>query len=181
MQSSGRWSLAVLATAPIGLVPVALAGPASAAGVDADHLTTVPHANTKLRRRPVPNKLARELAEIPQASGADLVEGADPAVAPAFYGYDFADADNPLVAIPPLTAEAQKTEPDKNAYLVLSGQKGADPDYDYGSHFVFQGHEAGSPGFISRVNLDADRDQRVTLLQTKDTNGADLPDFDGST
>ena len=108
--------------------------------------TTSRTSRTRSRRslgRPVPNKLSRELAEIPQASGADLIDGADPAVAPAFYGYDFTDAAHPLIAIPPATAEAQKTEPDKNTYLVLSGQKGADPAFDYGTHFVFQGHEAG--------------------------------------
>ena len=108
-------------------MPAALAGSA-AADVNADQLANVPKAQPKVLGRPVPNKLSRELAEIPQASGADLIDGADPAVAPAFYGYDFTDAAHPLIALPPATAEAQKTEPDKNTYLVLSGQKGADPD-----------------------------------------------------
>ena len=45
------------------------------------------------------------------------------------------------------TNEAHKTEPDKNTYLVLRGQPGADPDYDYGTHFLFQGHETGPPGY----------------------------------
>jgi len=178
--SSRRWSRGVVVTA-LGLVVLwALAGPAGAE-VDADHLTNVPHANVKVRGRPVTNKLSRELAEIPQASGADLVDGADPAVAPAFYGYDLTNDALPLVAIPPLTAEAQKTEPDKNTYLVVSGQKGADPAFDHGTHFVFQGHEAGAPGYITRINLDADRDHRVTLMATQDDHGADLPEFDGST
>src|SRR5919112_3062305 len=91
------------------------------------------------------------------------------------------DAAHPLVPIPPQTAEAHKTEPDKNTYLVIGGQRGADPSYDYGTHFLFQGHESGTPGYITRVNLDADRDHRVTLMATKDSNGADLPPFDGST
>jgi hypothetical protein len=64
---------------------------------------------------------------------------------------------------------------------VLDGQTGADPGYDYGHHFLFQGHEAGSPGYITRVNLDADRDHRVTLLASKDSAGVDLPEIDGST
>src|SRR4051794_1072970 len=128
------------------LIPAVLAVPAGAAQPDPDHLTNVPKAQPKVLGRPVPNKLSRELAEIPQASGADLIDGAsDTAVAPAFYGYDFTDAAHPLIALPPSTAEAQKTEPDKNTYLVLSGQKGADPAYDYGTHFVYQGHEAGGP------------------------------------
>jgi hypothetical protein len=181
MTRSRRRARGALVTALAALAAAATAVPASATGVDPDHLTTVPHANAKVRRRSVPNKLSRGLAEIPQASGADLLEGADPAVAPAFYGYSFTDPDNPLVAIPPLAAEAHKTEPDRNTYLVLGGQKGADPAYDYGSHFLFQGHESGTPGYITRVNLDADRDHRVTLLATKDTTGANLPAFDGST
>ena len=37
--------------------------------------------------------------------------------------------------------EASKTEPDKNTYLVLDRQEGPDPNYDYGRHFLFQGHE----------------------------------------
>jgi len=175
-----RGARLALVAALSALVPAALAGSA-AADVNPDQLANVPKAQPKVLGRPVPNKLSRELAEIPQASGADLIDGADPAVAPAFYGYDSTDATHPLIALPPATAEAQKTEPDKNTYLVLSGQKGADPTFDYGTHFVYQGHEAGSPGYITRVNLDADRDHRVTLMATKDSGGADLPDFDGST
>src|SRR5262249_25273184 len=75
-----------------------------------------------------------------------------------------------------------KTEPDKNTYLTFRhGLPGADPQYDYGSHFLFQGHESGTPGYITRVNLDADAAHRVTLLATTDVNGLNLPDFDGST
>src|SRR5262249_47699562 len=74
---------------------------------------------------------------------------------------------------------AQKTEPDKNTYLVLRHQQGADPEFDYGTHFLFQGHEAA--GVITRINLDADDMHRVTILATQDTSGKTLPDFDGST
>jgi len=78
--------------------------------------------------------------------------------------------------------EAQKTEPDKNTYLVFKqGLKGADPAYDYGTRFLFQGHELGTPGYITRINLDADAAHRVTLLATADKNGNPLPVFDGST
>ena len=177
-----RGARLVLLGALVALAPAAFGGSAIAADVNADHLTNVPNAQPKQRGRVVPNKLSRELAEIPQASGADLLEGANPGVAPAFFGYSlYSDPDNPLVAIPPSTAEAHKTEPDKNTYLVLGGQRGADPAFDYGSHFVFQGHESGTPGSITRVNLDADRDHRVTLMATTDNNGANLPAFDGST
>jgi hypothetical protein len=82
---------------------------------------------------------------------------------------------------PPTKVEASKTEPDKNTYLRLNNQHGADPNYNYGTHFRFQGHELGSPGYITRVNLDADAAHRVTLLATTDVNGVTLPRFDGST
>src|SRR4051812_11700863 len=177
-----RGARLVVVGALVALAPAALAGSAMAADVDADQLTNVPTAQPKQRGRVVPNKLSRGIAEIPQASGADLLEGAHPGVAPAFFGYSlYSDPDNPLVAIPPSVAEAHKTEPDKNTYLVLDGQTGADPAYDYGEHFVFQGHESGTPGYVTRVNLDADRDHQVTLMATKDDHGADLPNFDGST
>ena len=103
-----------------------------------------------------------------------------------YYGYN---DDRPnLVPLPPpavFNVEATKTEPDKNTYLVLRGQRGADPHYDYGTHFIFQGHENG-PGnpkksYITRINLDADVAHRVTLLATTDVNGVPLPPFDGST
>ncbi|MDQ1721656.1 MAG: hypothetical protein QOI26_1390, partial [Pseudonocardiales bacterium] len=86
----------------------------------------------------------------------------------------------PLPAAP--TVEAHKTEPDKNTYLVFKGGlPGADPSYDYGSHFLFQGHESGTPGYLTRINLDADSTHRVTLLATQDVTGKNLPTFDGST
>ena len=79
--------------------------------------------------------------------------------------------------------EATKTEPDKNTYLVLPGLHGVDPRYNYGTHFLFQGHEVGvnKQGIITRINLDADAAHRVTLLAEKDTNGVPLQTIDGST
>jgi hypothetical protein len=85
---------------------------------------------------------------------------------------------------PGSATEAQKTEPDKNTYLVFKdGLKGADPGYGYGSHFLFQGHElgVGGAGYITRINLDADAAHRVTLLATTDVNGKSLSTIDGST
>jgi len=35
--------------------------------------------------------------------------------------------------------EATKTEPDKNTYLIRSGQHGADPGYDYADTFPLPG------------------------------------------
>ena len=78
--------------------------------------------------------------------------------------------------------EASKTEPDKNTYLVLEGQHGALPDYNYGKHFLYQGHEAGDHGYITRINLDADGAHRVTLLADTLADGHSIiPNIDGST
>ena len=107
-----------------------------------------------------------------------------------YYGYD---NDGPLtpaagaVQSKDNQVEATTTEPDKNTYLILADQKGADAAYNYGTHFVFQGHENGvvkdgqPQGYFTRINLDADEAHRVTLMATKDTSGNTLRFIDGST
>jgi hypothetical protein len=112
-----------------------------------------------------------------------------------WYGY-INDAPSPddatlpqMIGTPASPHEAQKTEPDKNTYLVLQKQTGADPNYDYGTHFLFQGHEVpgvvnvnGAKGsYITRINLDADIAHRVTLLATTDSDGHPIAGIDGST
>ena len=74
---------------------------------------------------------------------------------------------------PPRPIEATKTEPDENTYLVLDHNPGGPTEgYDYGRHFLFQGHENGSDlAYITRINLDiADADHRITLLTPEGTN-----------
>ena len=104
-----------------------------------------------------------------------------------YYGYDndtLTAAGDPQM-VPTQAApntEAHKTEPDKNTYVVFKNSlPGADPHYYYGTHFLFQGHETGAPGYITRINLDADAVHRATLLATKDVTGANIADIDGST
>jgi hypothetical protein len=81
--------------------------------------------------------------------------------------------------------EASKSEPDKNTYLVVKGQHGADPNYDYGTHFLYQGHELSGPGggdYLTRINLDADAAHRVTkLAETLSDGTTPVPAIDGST
>ena len=145
-------------------------------------LTPVPSANTKAPGVVRGNELSPELSEVPIAYGANALE--NPSVAIAYYGYD---NNGPMVPAPGAvqstvsSVEASKTEPDKNTYLVLDGLRGMDPTFNYGNRFLFQGHEGGVAGYITRINLDADRDHRITLLADKDINGAALPAFDGST
>ena len=143
----------------------------------AQHLTHVPSAQPKTAGVTSPTVLSPELVQIVRAQGSMPVE--NPTGAVKHYGY----LDDHANLVPALgsNAEASKTEPDKNTYLVLHGLRGADPDYDYGTRFLFQGHEAGSPGSITRINLDADAAHRVTVLATSDASGNPLPSFDGST
>ncbi|HKE94837.1 MAG TPA: alkaline phosphatase PhoX, partial [Povalibacter sp.] len=147
-------------------------------------LTEVPNPNPKLAGVSAPTLLSPELRQSAVAEGAVRLE--NPTTGFEFYGFS---SDGPHLPVPgalPGTSgpiEATKTEPDKNTYLVLRSLRGADPNYDYGTHFLFQGHEnaAGGKGYLTRVNLDADGEHRVTLLASADANGASLPLIDGST
>jgi hypothetical protein len=67
-----------------------------------------------------------------------------------------------------------RTEPDENLYLVTNSSPGGPTaGYDYGTHFLFQGHEnAGNKAYMTRINLDVtDPDHRVTLLNLPDGTG----------
>jgi hypothetical protein len=145
---------------------------------DPSHVKT---ANPKVANFSTPNFLSPELSEVAVARGSVSLE--NPTAAIGYYGYL---ANGPMlpavgdVQSSTHNVEAGKTEPDKNTYLVLDGQHGADKDYSYGRHFLFQGHETGK-GHITRINLDADSQHRVTLMASTDTAGNPLPLIDGST
>ena len=148
-------------------------------------LTPVPNANNKIVGQSAPNGLSPELTEAVVAEGSNRLE--NPAavtvsgggtVALPYYGYN---GDWPFVPALGSNVEATKTEPDKNTYLAFQqGLSGPDAGYDYGTHFLFQGHELGAPGYITRINLDADGAHRVTLMSTKTDAGVDLKTIDGS-
>ena len=142
----------------------------------AQHLSHVPSANPKITGVTLPTVLSPELAQVVRAQGATPLE--NPTDSAKYYGY-LNDKPNLLPALGS-NIEASKTEPDKNTYLILQGLKGPDLQYEYGTHFVFQGHEGGA-GYITRVNLDADAAHRVTVLATREADGTPLPTFDGST
>jgi hypothetical protein len=105
-----------------------------------------------------------------------LVKGTDPLENPTGiyqqYGY-LADANH------------TRTEPDQNTYLVADGIGGPTPGYDYGKHFLIQGHENGSnKAYFTRINLDVtDPEHRITLLSTATGNNDEtgLSSIDGST
>jgi hypothetical protein len=179
------WMLPVAAAAGTLAAAVGLADPGGG------FFTSVA-AQVKAPGYAPPNVLSPELREFVVAQGSMRLDGAQDPV--GWYGY-INDAPSPsdptLPQMVPATGtpqvEAQKTEPDKNTYLVLDGQTGADPGYDYGTHFLFQGHEVGAKSngttqsLITRINLDADVAHRVTLLATKDTSGNPIQGIDGST
>lgn len=59
------------------------------------------------------------------------------------------------------------TEPDQNTYIVFPGRvHGPKKGYDYGHHFLVQGHEnAGNLAYVTRINLDVtDPAHRITNL-----------------
>jgi len=176
---------------PVLAIAAALAGIGIAGGGD-DSYTNVA-ANTKAAGYAPSALLSLELRQTIAAQGSTPLENPQGPI--GWYGYinDAPSPDNPALPqmVPATTppVEAQKTEPDKNTYLVLKGQHGADPGYDYGTHFLVQGHEVGAkiPGstlrqsLITRINLDADAAHRVTLLASQDTTGQPIQGIDGST
>jgi hypothetical protein len=162
------------------------------AGGGNDSYTNVA-ANTKAAGYAPSSLLSPELRQTLVAQGSTPLENPQGPI--GWYGYinDAPSPDNPALPqmVPAATpaVEAQKTEPDKNTYLVLRDQRGSDPGYDYGTHFLYQGHEVGAriPGstlrqsLITRINLDADAAHRVTLLASQDSTGQPLQGIDGST
>lgn len=150
-------------------------------------LTNVKTPNTRSDGYSPASKLSGELRQIVVAQGSTRLENTSALT--SYYGYDndvLNAAGEPQMVPTPTnpTHEAHKTEPDKNVYLVFKhGLAGADAGYDYGRHFLFQGHEGGANGAsgITRINLDADADHRVTLLATTDVNGNPIATIDGVT
>jgi hypothetical protein len=86
---------------------------------------------------------------------------------------------------PPQTVEATKTEPDQNLFLVFNnGLSGPASGYNYGTRFIFQGHEnAHDLAYVTRVNLDvSDPAHRITLLTPEGADGlTHFNSIDGST
>jgi hypothetical protein len=183
------WAGAVIAVAVSGV------GFAALGWADPSHgprLSHVPTANQRAAGYAPASRLSAELQQVTWAQGSTRLE--NPVGVVSFYGYENdvpSAGDGQFPQMLPTTAsptEAQKTEPDKNTYLEFKrGLSGPDGSYDYGTHFLYQGHEGGATvggqkqGLISRINLDADAQHRVTLMATKDADGAPISTIDGST
>jgi hypothetical protein len=85
-------------------------------------------------------------------------------------------------------SDGSRTEPDINTYLILDHNPGGPtPGYDYGRHFLFQGHEMPNGNtnraYLTRINLDvAHPDHRITLMTPGDANAiTNFNSIDGST
>jgi len=85
-------------------------------------------------------------------------------------------------------SDGSRTEPDENTYLILDhNPDGPTEGYDYGRHFLFQGHEMpngnANRAYITRINLDvAHPDHRITLMTPGDADAiTGFNSIDGST
>jgi Alkaline phosphatase PhoX len=182
-----RALLTLLGLGAVGAVAVV----ANAGPPDGPQLAGVA-ANTKAVGYAPATQLSPGLSQIVAAQGSMKLENPQGIVTHYGYENDVSSPGDPnvplMVPVAGGATEAQKTEPDKNTYLELKdGQPGADPNYNYGTHFLYQGHEAAATvngqkqSYITRINLDADTAHRVTLLATQDTGGHPIATIDGST
>jgi hypothetical protein len=130
------------------------------------HVFGVPDANPRFGVES--NVLTPSAHEVPVAWGSLPLANPDTARGMTHYGYDTSNG-GPLTQA---TDEANKTEPDKNVYLVFGGK-----------HYLYQGHESGhAGGSVTRINLDeTDPAKRVTLISDVDVNGNPYPTIDGIT
>jgi len=85
-------------------------------------------------------------------------------------------------------ASHTRTEADENTYLVFDHNPGGPTaGFDYGRHFLYQGHEnGGGLAYVTRINLDvdpvSDPRHRITLLTPVDQTGkTGFSSIDGST
>jgi hypothetical protein len=128
-------------------------------------VVNVPHANPKFGIQN--NMLTPSATQTSVAWGALPLTNPDAANGVTRYGYNTLDG-------APLTQdahEAHKTEPDKNVYLVFGGK-----------HYLYQGHELGPRGYVTRINLDETNPaKRVTLISDVDAAGNAFPTIDGIT
>jgi hypothetical protein len=158
----------------VPVAAVAATGLAAAAAAVAQITTGVPAPNAA-SGTPA-NVLAAGFSSSIVAQGSDVLE--NPIGQYQTYGYLNDNAD-PLART--------RTEPDQNTYIVANGVGGPTPGYDYGTHFLIQGHEnGGNKAYLTRINLDVtDPAHRVTLLSApggaNPTTETGLTSIDGST
>jgi len=104
-------------------------------------------------RRPCPERSFAGTHRGDRRQGSWKLE--NPSDLTSYYGYD---NDGPQCqswrpALCNSQGRSHQTEPDKNTYLVLTNQHGADLNYDYGTHFLFQATKTVRiiKGYITRT------------------------------
>jgi hypothetical protein len=149
---------------------VGLAAGAAALGATAIAIAQISSGvpNAQPREGTPPNIFANGFVAKPVALGADALENATGQY--AHYGFV---SDHGIGSDAPTSGLDTKSEPDQNTYLVTSKNPGGPTKgYDYGRHFLIQGHEifGGAnnnidKAYLTRVNLDVkDPKHRITLL-----------------
>jgi hypothetical protein len=149
------------------LAAAAVAGATSVSAEARDGFGVIDVPTANLRTGIENNVLTPSATQTSVAWGNLPLTNPDTANGVTHYGYNTLDG-------APLTQtadEAHKTEPDKNVYLTFAGH-----------HYLYQGHEIGPRGYVTRVNLDeTDPAKRVTLISDKDPQGNPYPTIDGIT
>jgi hypothetical protein len=164
---NARKHAALLGAAGLCLAAVSTVLPGSASADSDDPFAGGVQPATNPRAGIQDNVLISGLDETGVAWGNLPLANAGTAGGVTHYGYNTSNG-GPLTQDPD---EAFKTEPDKNVYLVLGGH-----------HYLFQGHEGGPRGYVTRVDLDeTDPLKKVTLVADHDRTGGPLPTFDGIT
>ncbi len=144
---------------------LAVAATASADDHHPVRIEGVPSANP--RAGIADNVLTPSATQTSVAWGSLPLANPDTANGITHYGYNTSNG-GPLTQAPD---EANKTEPDKNVYLTFGGH-----------HYLYQGHEGGPRGYVTRIDLDEpDPAKRVSLVADTDADGNPFPTIDGIT
>jgi hypothetical protein len=162
MKNTTRAKVGALGAATTAACLLAISAASATSGL---HVIGVPDANPRFGVQN--NVLTPSAHEVPVAWGNLPLANPDVANGLTHYGYDTSNG-GPLTQA---ANEANKTEPDKNVYLVFGGK-----------HYLYQGHESGARGSVTRINLDeTDPAKRVTLISDQDADGNAYPTIDGIT
>ena len=162
---SAGHKMAMMGTVAACAATLLVAGTLSAAASEGDSFGDAGNANPRFGVQN--NVLGSGLTQTSVAWGSIPLANPDTANGVTYYGYN--TSNSAILTQDP--HEAFKTEPDKNVYLVMGGH-----------HYLYQGHETGPRGYVTRIDLDqANPAQRVTLVSDVDGTGVPLPTFDGIT
>ena len=158
----------LLGAAGLCLVAVSALVPGSAAANPGTPFTGGVQPAANPREGIQDNVLISSLDESSVAWGSLPLENPDTAKGITHYGYNTSKS-SVLTQDP---NETYKTEPDKNLYLTFNGH-----------HYLYQGHELGPQGYVTRVDLDQTDPAKKVRLLADTGSGADAapPTFDGIT